>query len=270
MNRVRGPAFPAVLYSAAPFLLGALRELRLRRLGMDVPVALGITGAFVASAWATMTGNGAVYYDSVTMFVALLLVARWVELRARQRAGEAIEAIAHDLPEAAARLTDYPQTTRAETVAANRLRCGDWISIATGAPIPADGDVVEGCSHVEEAVLTGESWPQAKAPGNTVLAGSINRESPLIVRVTASGAVLYSAISCSNWATVATSSTCGKASGWACSLHNRASPSITLRCNSACAARRCAKVVRNASKAARSGSANVPPTACQARSRSAT
>jgi len=179
---------PVVLYSAAPFLLGALRELRLRRLGMDVPVALGITGAFVASAWATMTGNGAVYYDSVTMFVALLLVARWVELRARQRAGEAIEAIAHDLPETAERLTDHPQTTRAETVAANRLRCGDWIRIAAGAPIPADGDVVEGRSHVEEAVLTGESWPQAKAPGNTVLAGSINRESPLIVRVTASGA----------------------------------------------------------------------------------
>src|SRR6266536_1326769 len=126
---------PVVLYSAAPFRLGALRE-----------------------------------------------------LRARQRAGEAIEAIAHDLPETAERLTDHPQTTRAETVAANRLRCGDWIRIAAGAPIPADGDVVEGRSHVEEAVLTGESWPQAKAPGNTVLAGSINRESPLIVRVTASGA----------------------------------------------------------------------------------
>ncbi|HEX9277102.1 MAG TPA: heavy metal translocating P-type ATPase [Casimicrobiaceae bacterium] len=179
---------PVVLYSASPFLVGALRDLRLRRLGMDVPVTLGVAVAFVASAWATVTGSGAVYYDSVTMFVALLLVARWVELRARVRAGDAIESIAHDLPETAERLTDYPRTTRAETAPASRLRSGDWIRIAAGAPIPADGDVVEGRSHVEEAVLTGESWPQAKAPGSTVLAGSINRESPLIVRVTAAGA----------------------------------------------------------------------------------
>ena len=180
-------SLPVVLYCAAPFFAGALRDIRLRRLGMDVPVALGVGGAFLASAWATVSGSGAVYYDSVTMFVALLLVARLVELRARQRAGDAIESIARDLPDSAERVPGYPASFAAETVAAVALRPGDCIRVATGASIPADGDVVEGHSSVEEAVLTGESWPRSKVPGDTVLAGSINRESPLLVRVSAAG-----------------------------------------------------------------------------------
>ena len=178
---------PVILYCAAPFFAGALRDIRLRRLGMDVPVALGVGGAFVASAWSTLSGNGAVYYDSVTMFVALLLVARLVELRARQRAGDAIESIARDLPETAERVPGYPASFTAQTVAATALRPGDFIRVGTGASVPADGEVVEGHSSVEEAVLTGESWPRRKAPGDTVFAGSINRESPLLVRVNAAG-----------------------------------------------------------------------------------
>jgi Cu2+-exporting ATPase len=162
---------PVVLYSASPFLVGALRDLRLHRLGMDVPVVLGVGAAFIASALATITGNGTVYYDSVTMFVALLLVARWVELRARQRAGDAIEAIARDVPDTAERLPGYPASYAAQTVAATSLRADDCIRVSTGAVIPADGEIVEGRSCVEEALLTGESWPQVKAPGNTVLAG---------------------------------------------------------------------------------------------------
>jgi Cu2+-exporting ATPase len=179
---------PVVLYSAAPFFAGTLRDLRLHRLGMDLPVALGVGGGFVASAWATWSGAGAVYYDSVTMFVALLLVARFVELRARQRAGDAIEAIARDLPELAERIPDYPGSLRAETVTAAALRPGDTVRVAMGASIPADGEVIEGRSSVEEALLTGESWPRVKTLGHRVLAGSINRESPLLVRVIAAGA----------------------------------------------------------------------------------
>ena len=85
---------PAILYCAAPFFRGAWRDLRHLRPGMDVPVALGLGAAFVASAWATFRGEGAVYYDSVTMFIALLLVARYVEQIARRRAGDAIESVA--------------------------------------------------------------------------------------------------------------------------------------------------------------------------------
>ena len=77
---------PALLYSAVPFFRGAWRDLRLRRPGMDVPVALGLAAAFAGSAWATLHGAGTVYYDSVTMFIALLLCARYAELVARRRA----------------------------------------------------------------------------------------------------------------------------------------------------------------------------------------
>ena len=83
---------PIVFYSATPFFVGAWRDLRSRRLGMDVPIALGVAAAFAASVWATVAGRGAVDFDSVTMFVALLLVARWFELRARLKAGDDIEA----------------------------------------------------------------------------------------------------------------------------------------------------------------------------------
>ena len=179
---------PVVLYSATPFFHGAWRDLRSGRLGMDTPIALGIATAFVASAWATLVGQGAVYFDSVTMFVALLLVARWFELRARQRAGDDIEAVARELPATAERLRAYPEAAEVETVAAAHLVAGDVVRIATAAVVPADGEVLAGRSSVEEALLTGESWPQAKACGDKVLAGSINRESPLIVRVTAAGA----------------------------------------------------------------------------------
>ncbi len=178
---------PVVFYSATPFFSGAWRDLRSRRLGMDLPVALGIAAAFAASAWATLTAQGAVYFDSVTMFVALLLVARWFELRARQKAGDDIEALARDLPPTGIRLRGYPATLDAETVAAAHLLAGDVIRIATAAVVPADGEVLAGRSSVEEALLTGESWPRVKARGDKVLAGSINRESPLIVRVTAAG-----------------------------------------------------------------------------------
>lgn len=178
---------PVVLYCAAPFFKGALRDLRFRRLGMDVPVALGVGSAFLASAWSTLSGHGAVYYDSVTMFVALLLVARYVELRARQKASDAIEAIARELPETAERLPRYPDATAAETVPAARLAPADIVRVPSGKAFPADGVVIEGRSSVEEAVLTGESRPRAKEPGDTVLAGSINRESPLLVRVSAAG-----------------------------------------------------------------------------------
>ena len=178
---------PVMLYCATPFFFGAWRSVRVRRLGMDVPVAIGIGAAFAASAWSTLGGGGPAYYDSVTMFVALLLVARLFELRVRRRAGDAIEAIAHDLPQTAERLLDPRDGTRSETVAAHRLKAGDLIRVAAGASIAADGTIVEGRSSVEEAMLTGESRPRAKTAGDRVLAASINRESPLVVRVDAAG-----------------------------------------------------------------------------------
>jgi P-type Cu2+ transporter len=179
---------PVVLYSAAPFFRNAWRDMRMLRAGMDVPVALGIVAAFIASAWSTLGGGGPVYYDSVTMFVALLLVGRLFELRSRQAAAEAIEAVSRELPSLAERIAAYPAPGESAMVAAGSLHIGDYVRVQVGGVVPADGVVVEGRSSVEEALLTGESWPRIKSAGDGVLAGSINRESPLIVRVSAAGA----------------------------------------------------------------------------------
>ena len=179
---------PAILYCAAPFFRGAWRDLRHLRPGMDVPVALGLGAAFLASAWATFRGEGAVYYDSVTMFIALLLVARYVEQIARRRAGDAIESVARAGPATAERLIAWPGRRDVTTVAAASLAPGDVVLVRPGASIPADGDVVEGHASVEEAILTGESMPRARTVGETVLAGSVVRDGALVLKVSAAGA----------------------------------------------------------------------------------
>jgi Cu2+-exporting ATPase len=178
---------PVLLYSAAPFFRGAWRDVRVRRPGMDVPVAIGVAAAFGASAWATFSGSGAVYYDSVTMFVALLLVARYVELAARRRAGDAVEVVARARPARAERFVDWPARREVEAVAASALAAGDLVLVRAGATVPADGEVVEGRGKVEEAILTGESRPLDRAPGDAVLAGSVLRDDALVVRVAAAG-----------------------------------------------------------------------------------
>ena len=179
---------PSMLYCAAPFFRGAWRDLRCLRPGMDVPVALGIGAAFVASAWATFRGEGPVYYDSVTMFIALLLVARYVEQIARRRAGDAIESVARAGPATAERLPAWPASRATATVAAVTLAAGDIVLVRPGASVPADGNVVEGRASVEEAILTGESMPRTRTVGEQVLAGSVVRDGALVLAVTAAGA----------------------------------------------------------------------------------
>ncbi len=178
---------PALLYSAAPFFRGAWRDLRHLRPGMDVPVAIGLASAFAASAWSTLGGGGAVYYDSVTMFIALLLVARYVELVARRRAGDAVEGVARARPATALRLPGWPADRTAETVGAGALAVNDVVLVRPGGVIPADADVVEGDASVDEAVLTGESQPRRRTAGDAVLAGSVARDGALVLRVTAAG-----------------------------------------------------------------------------------
>ena len=178
---------PALLYSAVPFFGGAWRDLRMRRLGMDVPVALGLVAAFAASVASTIEGAGPVYYDSVTMFIALLLIARYVELVARRRAGDAVEAVARARPATAERLTHWPDTHDVQSIGASALAAGDFALVRAGATVPADGTIVEGCAGVEEAMLTGESKPSRRSVGEPVLAGSIVRDNSLVICVSAAG-----------------------------------------------------------------------------------
>ncbi len=163
---------PVVFYSALPFFSGAWRDLRNRRPGMDVPVAIGIGAAFIASAWATIAGQGEVYFDSVTMFVFLLLASRYFELRARQKAASAADRLARQLPELAERIVDDDGIVRFETVPAAALRPGDCVVVKPGEAVPADGRVLIGHATLEEGLVTGESAAVSRAEGAPVLAGS--------------------------------------------------------------------------------------------------
>ena len=172
-------ATPVVFYSARSFFSSAWRDLKVRQLGMDVPVSLAIGLAYAASCWATINQSGQIYFDSVTMFTFFLLAGRFLEMGARQKAGQAAEELVKLLPAMATRVTDDGD----ETVAVTELFCGDKVRVKPGDSIPADGVIVVGRSSINESLLTGESHPLAKTINENVIGGTVNIESPLVIEV---------------------------------------------------------------------------------------
>ncbi len=179
-------ATPVVLYSARPFFVGAWREMRTRHLSMDTPVALAISLIYAASLIATLTRSGEIYFDSVSMFVLFLLTARYVEMRARHRAGDLVDSLARLQPAIAQRLRDNDD--EAESVGVHELQAGDQVRVAAGAGVPADGILVDGTCHVDESLLTGESMPRMRRSGDILIAGSVLLDGPIRLCVTQVGA----------------------------------------------------------------------------------
>ncbi|WP_139363659.1 heavy metal translocating P-type ATPase [Oceanospirillum linum] len=178
---------PVILYSAQPFFRAAFRDLKSRHLTMDVPVSLAIGVAFAASAWATITNSGEVYFDSVSMFTFFLLFGRYLEMRARHRIGRSGNALNTLIPTSTTRLTKGETADQEEVVLTRELNEGDILLIKPGHTLPADGIIIEGQSSLNESALTGEYMPVSKAAGDKVLAGTMNIESPLKIRVEQTG-----------------------------------------------------------------------------------
>ncbi len=182
-------ALPVLWFSAGPFFSGAWRGLRQRRIVMDVPVALGIVVTFIASTGATFAPGGVfgheVYFDSMAMFVSFLLGGRYLELRARHRAAAALESALARLPDTAQRVADDGSVA---SVSVQRLQPGDRVRVAVGSAFPADGELIEGRTQADEALLSGESMPVDKGPGDALVAGSSNLGAPVLMRVQRVGA----------------------------------------------------------------------------------
>lgn len=175
---------PVLLFSCRPFFASAWRDVRHARIGMDVPVSLGILIAFGASTAATFDPQGPlggeVWYDSVTMFVFFLLSGRLLEQRLRDRTAGALEALLRRLPETVERIAPDGRTER---VPVRRLQPGDRVRLHPGEVFPADGELLEGRTQVDEALLTGESTPLPRQAGQAVIAGSANLGGSVVLRV---------------------------------------------------------------------------------------
>lgn len=173
-------SIPAMFYAAWPFYRAAWRGIVNRRIGMDVPIVLGLLTGFAGSIWATLHGAGVVYYDTLTMLIFFLLATRFLERNAREKSVEAAENLLRLVPAMATRIQADQQQ---ELVPLVEIAADDLIIARPGETIAADGIVEQGESSADESLLTGESHPLPKSVGSRVYAGSINYESPLIIRV---------------------------------------------------------------------------------------
>ena len=173
-------ATPVVLYSAQPFFRGAWREWRTRRLSMDTPVALAIALIYLASLLGVLVGGHEIYFDSVCMFVLFLLLGRHLSLRARHRASDVVDALSRLQPV----LADRREGDAFVTVAVHELEPGDIVRVASGSPIPADGELVGPRCRVDESLVSGESTAVRREPGQALIAGSLVLDGPveLVVR----------------------------------------------------------------------------------------
>jgi Cu2+-exporting ATPase len=181
-----GLTLPVLFYSATPFFVSAWRDLKRMRVVMDLPVSLAISVAFLSSVMATISGHGEIYFDSVVMFVFFLSASRYFENMARQRCAASVEQLVQSMPIMATRLT--PSGNAEEAVPAATLAIGDRVLIRPGATVPADGEILEGSSAIDESLLNGESIPLDKSQGDRLLGGSINVTNPLKMEVRAVGA----------------------------------------------------------------------------------
>jgi Cu2+-exporting ATPase len=186
---------PVITYSAIPFFHGAWRDIRNLRPGMDVPVSIGLLLAFTISVQATFTGVGDIYYDSVSMFVFLLLGTRYLEWRTRRRAMRAIDDVTTSSPDTARLLctesergdNTFPIETDSslteQLIPAARLQPGDIIRVDAGARVPVDSLVIAGRGSVDNALLTGESLPIGVQQGDCIAGGAMLVGSPLTLEV---------------------------------------------------------------------------------------
>ena len=174
---------PVVLYSARPFFRSAWRGVIARAPGMDLPVSIAVTAAYVGSIYATLTNAPAVWFDSVVMFVFFLTLGRFLEMRARHRSVDRSTALSNVLPNTVTRCGADGQIT----IPCSQLVAGDVVLVRPGESIAADGILIDGETAVDEALLTGEATPKPKSIGDPLLAGSINLDSMVQFRVETTG-----------------------------------------------------------------------------------
>ncbi len=180
---------PVILYSAWPFFQSAYQNLRFRRVGIDVPVSIGLLAAYSWSVVATVRGSGEVYFDSVAMFVFLLLLARHLQWLIRRRGLARLDALGARTPKVATQWVDGERKRVNPAV----LVPGDIITVSTGQAVPVDAALMTGSTLIDQAILTGESVPVQVGVGDRIAAGCF--VTGAAARMTVLSAVQDSAVS---------------------------------------------------------------------------
>lgn len=171
-------------YGGVPFLKMAVPEIQDRKPGMMTLISLAISVALVYSLLAQLTNLGEGFFWELVTLIDIMLLGHWLEMRSVRQASGALDELAKLMPDEAERINEDGST---EKVSAASLRTGDLILVRPGASVPADGEVIEGESSLNESMITGESRPVKKSTGAKVIAGTINGDGSLRVRVTAIG-----------------------------------------------------------------------------------
>lgn len=179
-----GFALIVFAYGGIPFIKMAVPEIRNREPGMMTLISLAISVAFVYSLAAQLFGLGEGFFWELVTLIDIMLLGHWLEMRSVRQASGALNELAKLLPDTAEMITSDGST---KTVSVSALKANDTVLVRPGASIPADGLIVDGESSINESMVTGESKPVDKGVGSKVIAGTINGDGSLRVRVTATG-----------------------------------------------------------------------------------
>lgn len=174
---------PVVLYSGSTFYLGAIKALSARTVNMDVPVTLAVFGTYIAGLRSTLLEEGEVFFESICMFIFLLLLSRFLEHRSRHKAAQISANMMQYIPVSATKIDTHGRLSQC---LAKQLLPGDTVLVKAGETIPVDGIVMEGSATVDESMLTGEFDPVLKQQPDGVYGGTVAQDGTLTVRVTQS------------------------------------------------------------------------------------
>ncbi|OGG87447.1 copper-translocating P-type ATPase [Candidatus Kaiserbacteria bacterium RIFCSPLOWO2_12_FULL_50_28] len=173
-------------YGGSVFLTGAWRELQARLPGMMTLIGIAISAAYLWSIYAVFAGEEALFWELTTL-ITIMLLGHWLEMRAVRGAQGALKELSKLLPDTAEVIRNGPSTmlgtSKTETIALSLLRESDTVLVRPGTKIPADGTITDGESDVDESMVTGESKPVPKHEGDAVIAGTINGDGALKIKV---------------------------------------------------------------------------------------
>ncbi|HET8619069.1 MAG TPA: HAD-IC family P-type ATPase, partial [Acidimicrobiales bacterium] len=181
-----GPVLGSIVFwwGGWPFLAGGVAEVRDRQPGMMLLISMAITVAYVASMATSLDAFDLDFWWELAALVTIMLLGHWQEMKAIGQAQGALAALAELLPDDAERVGAGGEV---QTVPLGDLRLGDVVLVRSGARVPADGEIVDGAAELDESMITGESRPVAKTPGDQVVAGTVSTDSAIRVRITAVG-----------------------------------------------------------------------------------